>query len=301
MSSIKLKPGLLVALSTRVEGGVQYQRKDLSAERAAEEAAGAVEGAAVEAWETVKVTEDPEEHGRAVKARGRARTLVTGVCISSPFGLLCPSAREAELDGAITLSRQVVDEFNATARTTRIDVWVLRGQIVESDTDAARGIAAEIQGLLAEMQSGIVARDADAIREAARKAKALGSMLEGAHAERVSRSVEIARTAAREIVRTISKCGDAALPLIADTKLAALRDAEQSFLDLDGPGEVAASVPVDASALDLGGEGNGEIREKVGIEESGDLDLGDVDATRAVDEDAASYATDPASGSPVDL
>jgi len=35
---------------------------------------------------------DPAEHETAIKARGKARSVITGVCNASNFGLLCPTA-----------------------------------------------------------------------------------------------------------------------------------------------------------------------------------------------------------------
>lgn len=113
---LTLRPGLLVALSTSITGGVEYSKKNLNGKVAAEDMSLRVEeGAGVEAWETVKVTEDPEEHVRAVRVRANARAYILSVCVSSPFGLLCPVSKSKELEEAIARSKALVNSFNETS------------------------------------------------------------------------------------------------------------------------------------------------------------------------------------------
>ena len=201
----------------------------------------------------------------------------------------------SELDQALGESRELVLTFNGSAVHTRIDVWCIRGQIVESDTDAAKAISSEIAAILADMQQGIVDRDAAAIRESARKARALGGMLDEASAEKVSKSVEKARAAAKEIVKTIEERGHANLILVADSYVNEIATARTAFLDLEEPtqateGEMLA--PVLPKGLDLD--------EDVSAPEGdGDGNPEDVDASRAVDEDAANYF-DMVAASPAD-
>lgn len=288
--TITLKPGFLVALSTRVEGGVKYGRKpiDDKEQAAADVAISVTDENDVSAWQTVKVVEDPVEHGDAIKVRSKVRSLVTGVCITSPFGLLCPSAKLADLDRVVDEARTLAATFNDKAKHTRVDVWIIRGQIVESDTDAVRAISAEIRGLLDEMGQGIKDRDVATIRAAAAKAKSLGGMLDGEVAGKVRKAVEEARAAAREIVKTVEDRGSAAeVILIADTKKG-IEEARFAFLDLDVPEVRAAGeamAPTVARDVDLG-DGDPEPTPD------------DVDASRAVDRDVAEYskAADGADG-----
>ena len=64
-STTKIRPGLMVSLKTRVEGGVTYMRENL--EPTSAEVVGG-EGKLVEKWNTTKVVEDPAEHKRAREA-----------------------------------------------------------------------------------------------------------------------------------------------------------------------------------------------------------------------------------------
>src|SRR5512137_764344 len=107
-----LRPGILVSLKTQINGGVSYRRIDL-------DPAHLEDGMQKSRWETTKVVQDPEELERAVKVRGRIRTIIVAVCVESEHGLLCPVNRERELRAALEEARTLADGFNATAKTTR--------------------------------------------------------------------------------------------------------------------------------------------------------------------------------------
>lgn len=227
MSVTTLKPGLLVSLKTSLEGGVQYTRTDLNADKERGD------GAAVERWETVKVTTDPEEHARATKVRGKVSSIIRSVCSHSAFGLLCPVSREEELDKAIAEARELTNYFNESASTVHLSVYVLKGRIAESDSEAARAISGELRDLLTGMQEGIAEADVEKIREAANKAKKLGGMLDESAGRKVSAAIEEAREVAREIVKKATKKGEDVGAYVASVKAKAIEEARFSFLDLE--------------------------------------------------------------------
>lgn len=242
-----IRPGFLVSLKTSVRGGVEYRRTDLAAPEAA-----APDGAAVARWETTKITIDPAEVERASKARGKARSVVASVCSASAFGMLCPEDRGADLARAIEEARGVAAAFNATATHTTIGVYVLAGRIAASDEEAARAIASEVRELLESMRDGIAGADVERIREAANKARALGSMLSDEAAGKVSKAIEAARSAAREITRRVEKGGETAAKVVESIRLDEINAARFAFLDLETPtGAPADPSPVPAAALDL--------------------------------------------------
>jgi hypothetical protein len=276
MGMITLKPGYLVGLHTKLEGGVQYTRTDLSADSTEGD------GAAIERWETVKVTEDPEEHARAVKVRGKAGSLVRSVCSLSAFGLLCAANRERQLDEAVEEAHALVNTFNESATSTRLSVYVLKGRIAESDGEAARAIAGELREILGTMKDGIEQADVETIRAAANKAKKLGGMLDAGAAEKVSAAIEEARSVAREIVKRATKRGEDVGAYVKEVNLKAIEEARFSFLDMDGPAEVTGeALPVvEARALDMD---DSEVTTKEEVEAASDtrtLDMDDEDDTR---------------------
>lgn len=247
-----LRPGLLVSLHTKLEGGVRYEREDLDAN--ATEA-----GAKIERWKTTKVTEDPEEHAAGVKVRGKVGSLIRSVCAHTSFGLLCPRDKEKSLDEAISEARALAATFNAKAKTTGVSVFVLKGYIAETDTEAARAIASDLRGLLDEMKAGVASADVGRIRDAALRAKRMGAMLDDATAKRVKAAIEEARKVAREIV----KAGDDARQVIQQVKLEAVDSARFAFLDMEEAAtkdEGEALPPVEARALDVEDD---EERQKV--------------------------------------
>ncbi len=265
MSIVTLKPGLLVSLHTRLEGGVRYTRVDLEAGRSADDTS------TVAKWETTRVVEDAEEHARAVKVRGKCVYIVRSVCSQSAFGLLCASSSEKALDAAIAEARVLADTFNASAQSTRISIYALKGRIAESDGEAARAIASELRELLDNMKAGIDAADVAAIREAANKAKKVGSMLDEATANKVSAAIDEARAVAREIVKRAVSGGEDAATVVQGIQLKALDEARFAFLDLDTV-EVAKSEtlpPIIARPLDVDSE---EVEEQVKANVEADID-----------------------------
>lgn len=236
-SRIQLRPGVLVSLKSSVTGGTSYTRTELDADERAD-------GRKVERWETTKVVEDPEEHEAARRARGKARGEISRVCVHTAFGMLCPEADEEALSAAIARARALVDEFNASARTCRVSLYVLRGHIATTDEEAARAIGDEVAGLVSEMSAGIDRLDVEAIRAAADKARQLGAMLSAEQQETVGEAVKAARAAARTIVARVGKEGEDKAVVLADIKRGAIEKARMAFIDLDdAPAAPAEAMP----------------------------------------------------------
>ena len=268
MTSV-LKPGLLVSLKTSLEGGVTYERRDLAVEADPNLDADPVVVVDTEAtvpadqpkadvarWETTRVIEDAEEHKRAVTARNAAGRAIRSVCTATSFGLLCNQDREAVLDKAVAEARALVDAHNATAKHTRVSVYVLKGRIASTDEEAARAIASEVRGLLSEMEAGIRRLDVEAVREAASRAKKVGAVLDETQAKLISEAVVAARDAARQIVRRVEGDGEAAEKVLAELSTSAIEKARFAFLDLEEGAAVEALPAVNvqrAAELDFDG------------------------------------------------
>lgn len=241
-----IRPGLLVSLHTRISGGISYGRRDLDAPA---ELGG--EGAEVRRWETTRVVEDPIEHAAAKAARAAAQTAVTRTCVRSDFGLLCPAANEAALDAGIAAARAIAAQFNADARRARVEVYVLKGRVASTDEEAVRALSAEVRDLLGAMETGIRGGNVEEIREAASRARRLGSMLEEETGVKIAAAVAEARAAAREIVKRAEKDGALAADAASEIKLDAIATARFAFLDLDAPAP-ATSTDDAMPAADLG-------------------------------------------------
>jgi hypothetical protein len=265
MSTTTLRPGLLVSLHTSIHGGVRYTRVDLDANAPADDGP-----ATVEKWETTKVIDDPQEYERAVKVRGKCSSLIRGCCAHSAFGLLCAVAEEEKLDAAFRDAATLADTFNRQARTVRIGVYMLKGRIAESDTEAARAIASEIRGLLDAMKAGIAEVDVSKIRDAANKAKRIGGMLNGSVSESVNAAIQEARDAARDIVKRVANGADKATIILTDYKLKELDSARFSFLDLDAPStSVIVDLPPRALDMDEGNEDSHSCEQAIEYAASG--------------------------------
>ena len=235
-----LRPGLLVSLKTSVRGNVSYQRKDIEAEHQTDD------GKSQAKWETERVITDAAEHDAAIKARTKARVMVTSVCTASAFGLLCPESAGDELEKAIAGARKVADDFNAEAKLTRLSVYVITGRIAQDDVEAVKAINSEVRDLLADMEEGIKNCDVKAIREAASKARSLGSMLSLEAAAKIQIAVDAVRLSARKIVAA----GEQAIQEVDKQTIAMLTEARTQFLDTSETKSVAAPA-VQVHAVDL--------------------------------------------------
>lgn len=235
-----LRPGVLVGLRTSLTGNVSYQKRELEKDhvtRAGERKAK---------WETERTITDPEEHEEATRVRGRATGLVRSVCARTDFGLLCPNVLVPELNKALDEARQLARTFNAKAKTTKLELFVIKGNIEQDDVEAARAVNSEVRDLLASMEEGLQNLDVKVVREAASRANNIGSMLTPAARERIKVAVDTARAAARKIV----KAGEAAALDIDEASIRKITEARGAFLDLD-PGTELGEATVEARALDL--------------------------------------------------
>ncbi len=240
ISTSTLRPGYLVALSTRVSGNTSYIKTEIEPDHRTE--TGALQGR----WETERTISDPEEHELAVKTRGRCRTIVTSVCAQSDFGLLCPASSFERLGNAVEEARALAADFNRNARLTKIEVFVITGRVADNDVEAVKSINAEVTSLLDKMERGLQTLDVQAIRDAANRARNLGSMLSPDASERVKTAIATARSAARRIVKAaeegVAEVDQAAIRKIADSRTA--------FLDLEDGAEMVAPE-VEGRAIDL--------------------------------------------------
>lgn len=264
-SVMSMKPGLLVALSSRMEGGVKYDRKDLETEKSAGDEAS------ISKWETTKVVEDPEEHARASSVRSKCRSTVSSVCTHTAFGLLCLASKEERLNEAIATAKAMAEAFNATAKTVRIGIFALKGRIAETDDEAARAVSSELRGLLDEMQGGIAEGNVKRIREAAATAKKMGAVLDDATGKKVAKAVDEARSIAKDIMKKLSEGGNAAeqiSAMVTAAKLEAIKEARFAFLDFE---ETAAKADAErlpstnARALDMSDDDDESSLEDDGV------------------------------------
>jgi hypothetical protein len=216
-----MRPGILVALKTSVDGGVRYYRRDLEHTEDGKSAK----------WETVREMEDPDEHRRAYEAARLAGGAIYRLCIRTNFGLLCPLEREEELDLAIAAARVAVDLWNSQAEHTWITVSAVKGRIADNDEDAVRAILSEATELVKRMDQGLAQADVKAIRDAASRAKRLAGILDSEASDAVTDAVAAARKQASEIVKRVGAEGMSAEQAVASVNREAFDKARFSFLD----------------------------------------------------------------------
>lgn len=236
-----LRPGLLVALSTRVAGNVKHFRKVIDEERIDDN------GTATKKWETEKTIQDAAEQKAAEKVRTAARYAVARICAKTAFGLLCPEADADVLRGALAEAQKLVNAFNETATVTRVVFVPLTGRVAADDVEAVKAINKEIRTLVSVMEEGVRNLDVKKIRDAADEARELGQMLNPDAQARITVAIEAARATAR----AITKAGENVAQEIDMRAVRALTEVRTAFLDLDETGDVAKPFE-QGRAVDLG-------------------------------------------------
>ncbi len=231
IDSSTLRPGFLVGLKTSVSGNVLYTKEVIENEHRIRT------GALRMAWQTERTITDPEEHKKASQARMKARQIISSVCAKSAFGLLCPKNQLPKLELAVREAERIVATFNRSARLTVVEVRVLKGEIANNDLEAIRSIKSEVRELLRDMSDGVQNLDVGKVREAANKARNIGSMLSPEAAEKIKGAIDAARSAARKI----TKAGETAAQEIDRTALTAIAQARTAFLDVDND-ETSAEI-----------------------------------------------------------
>lgn len=239
--STTLRPGLLVAVNTSIKGNVKYQKTVIEGDHATET------GERKASWETERTINDPVEHEQATKVRSKARSLIASVCALSAFGMLCPEDSRADLDKAVAAARKLCDDFNVTAKVTTVKFFAIAGRIAPDDVEAVKAINGEVRDLLSDMKAGLDALDVTAIREAASRAKQLGSMLSPDAQARIQIAIDAARATATRMV----KAGEQAATEVDKATLVKLAEARTAFLDLDDATQLVVPADTTARAIDL--------------------------------------------------
>lgn len=238
-----LRPSLLVSFKTTMRGNVKYTKTTLEAERTLST------GEKEAMWQTQRIITDPEEFERGRKARGDAFTAVRRICSWSSFGLLCPESNADVLAEAITEARKIASEFNSSATTTQLSVYVMVGNIAANDVEAGKAIGSEVRELIEAMEAGVANGDVKAIREAANKARGLSQMLTPENETRLKMALDAARGVARDITKA-NKDGTAVT--VDRVALRRLGESRAAFLDFDDESaEIATAAPAAERVVEL--------------------------------------------------
>lgn len=236
-----LRPGLLVSLKTSVTGNIKYEKRVIDSAHLADS------GEQKARWETERTIFDPKEHTSAHQARSKARVAITRVCSASAFGLLCPEDAAGELEKAIAEARGICDEFNESAKLSRVHVYVITGRIAADDVEAVRAINSEVRDLLGEMADGLKTLNVKAVRDAASKAKSIGAMLSPDATARIQVAIDAARASAKTLV----KAGDQIAMEIDTRAIKTITEQRTAFLDIDMEKKEIAAPKSKGRAVDL--------------------------------------------------
>lgn len=240
-----------------VDGGVKYERVELGAQLDAT-------GAEIIRYQTTRITPDPEEFKAATQTRLKARGLVRGACIQSPFGMVCATADLPRLEEALATGKTLVDEFNAQAKTCKVRMAYLMGQIAQNEADAVASVRAETQALLQDLEAAIGDGNVESIRDLCGRASSMEKMLAQKTKGRdaLSQAIAASRKVAREIAKRVVKQGEALAAVLEEANIAPIATARFAFGDDFGVGadveEVGALPAVGMGRFETLGDEEGD-------------------------------------------
>lgn len=218
-----LKPGILLALSTSVEGGVTYAREDLGKQKEGE-------GEAAE-WRTTRHITDVAEYNRAGETRAQARACIAAVCQQTPWGLICETDREGELLEAIAEAEQMADTFNAGSVHSRVRISAAPARFAENDVQMLRAVRREAGGMLEDLERATQLGQVERIRDLAARASRLKALLASQHegTGQLERAIAAARAVARSVVKRVEKGGEALAAVLASANFRPISTARMAM------------------------------------------------------------------------
>jgi hypothetical protein len=256
-----VRPGLLVVLRTRIDGGVDYETEVVDAAHKDEI------GQLVSEWNTRKTVTDAEVFAQAKKVQSECRGKIVNVCAATAFGLLCTLDREDALRAGVMEANTIAAKWNSSNPVSRVQVNVIIGKVEQDDVAAMKAITDQVNQLMIGMEKSIVDGDPTAIGKFCDQARDISQMLEPEAMAFVREGIDAARIVKRQINK-LAKSGETAKIVVDQKVLEKVTSARTAFLDLDTFGEVE-HVDAEAPALDL----EPEALEEQNVEADAGLDL----------------------------
>jgi hypothetical protein len=261
-AKVIIRPSLMVSLSTEVTGGVVYERKDLT-ERCGKNGKDAMGAPStckllaahsgkcdfsemtkeeIRKWETTCITADKTEHDKAIQIRNKARSLITSITVSSKFGQLCPTEREADLMAAYEEAKRLAEDFNSGSTHTYIGVYMQVGVIPDNE-QSSRNMSFNVVQLIDGMMRGLNNGNEEEVRKAANSLTELAAVLDVDSQGIAERAIAEARSAARAITKAkAKKATDIEKQKETVKKQAAAKQLKQARVALDMNADVMAKI-----------------------------------------------------------
>lgn len=241
--TITLTPGLLVTVSTRVEPGPLYKKRDLTTEEdeaeivdadaPSEEGEGAFADRDVSRWETTRVILHSAEYKEANKVRSSCRQLVVSACLPSRLGfLICPVENVELLDQRFAEAQTKAAFFNSSADTYRVRINSVRGIIASSKGEAEAAVGQELGTLIRDLEAAVAGGRIETIRDLSNKATQVGKLIDQQSRARgvLDRAVAASRKIARQLKRA-AKMGEDAATVLEEMRTAPIAAARFLFTE----------------------------------------------------------------------
>lgn len=219
-SEWRLKPAILVVYKISRYGGMTYQRKDLGKE---------FDGQKEESeWNTRRILYNVDAYSEGRRLRLQCQQMLQGhiprelrekmslpinvrgnVCVSTPFGLVCPLAREGRLDAIIQLIESEIKDFNkrwsGVPNTPYLSSFIMKVDFSGSADEATQAVANQISDLLDRLKEAMKNSEVKTIRDVLKEARGIADILPRDKGEAVEKALKDAKNRAMEIVKIARK------------------------------------------------------------------------------------------------
>lgn len=195
LAVLDLVPCLLLAVNVSRTGGESYQREDelhLEAQK---------DGEVRTQWTTRKTVDDEKELAEANSLQGKAKRAAGKLGRHTPVGIVVAASKRQAVEDYRDEWRAEFDEFNATAKHSRVDfscmVFAIRGDNVQE----LEQVLDELRRGLDDLEKAYSTADPGSMRDVVRRMQGFTDLLP----ERVATTMELAVKSAQKRARNISK------------------------------------------------------------------------------------------------
>lgn len=200
-STIRIADVILVREVTAWDLGLHYERETLS-----ETVIGDREE---KRFETLRVYENKPEALRAKAVREAARGRLMKLCSRTVLGLVCPAARERELEATIAEIQALIDAANREFTRCRVDYSIVPIRIEHDNARAQDALRAEIRRHAERLLKASRAGDPEELRRLMRLGRGVEDLVgdEGLRDD-LRELTRAAATAARSLARALKDDAD---------------------------------------------------------------------------------------------
>lgn len=197
----QLKPAVILVHRCSRRGGVTYShQKEIFIEKAEDNA----QRRESKKWEGERTIHNVEEFQEGQKLQSACKYAVAALGRKTALGILVDESRLSDIDEEIKEWSQKIDKFNAAAKFTRIENFIMKFIVSGDNKKVLEMMLRDLAELLEQLTKAMSAADPKSIREVLQKLKNSTELLPAVAADLVENAVSGAKEKAREIAKAQS-------------------------------------------------------------------------------------------------